>query len=51
MIFEFQGAERVGDSFARVREGMRIVVGRVEAPGISCSIMCRMSDAIEGWVA
>ena len=51
VIFEFQGADRVRDALKRVREGMRIVVGRIEAPGAAGSIMGRMFDAVEDRVA
>ena len=47
MILELQRAERVRDAFDRVRDRMRVVVGRIDAPGVAGAVMRRVSDAVQ----
>src|SRR5437867_8587654 len=45
MIFKFQCTEGMGDPFDGVRERMSIVVGRIDAPGVSRSVMSNPPNA------
>ena len=51
MRFEFQRADRMGDSFQRIALPVGPVVHRVDAPLITGSMMMRMPDPIEQRVA
>ena len=51
MILKLQSAERMGDAFKSIREAMRIIVHRVEAPLVSCSLMSHLADAINHWIS
>jgi hypothetical protein len=41
----------MGDVFQRVRDRMRVVVHRVDAPGVAGAVMVRVADAVDGRVA
>ena len=51
MVFELQGARGVGDPFDRVRDRVRVVVGRIDAPRIAGAMMRRMANAVERRIA
>ncbi len=51
VILELQRAERVRDAFDRVRQRMRVVVGRIDAPGVAGAVMRRVADAVQRRVA
>ena len=51
MILELQRAERVRDALDRVRQRVREVVHRVDAPGVAGAVVRRAPDAVERRVA
>ena len=51
MVLELQRAERVRDAFDRVRDRVRVVVGRIDAPGVAGAVMRRVPDAVERRIA
>src|SRR4029078_8644123 len=50
MHLEFEGANRVGDSFDIIAQTMRIIVHRIDAPRVASAMMGGMPDAIKRWV-
>ncbi len=51
MLLVLQRAERVGDAFDGIRQRMRVVVHRVDAPRIAGPVMTGVPDAVEHRVA
>ena len=51
VIFELQGAQRVGDAFECIADAVREVVHRVDAPVVAGPVMGGVADAIEDRVA
>ena len=51
VVLELQGAERVGDPLDRVRQRVREVVHRVEAPGVAGAVVRGVADAVEERIA
>jgi hypothetical protein len=51
MVFEFEGADRMGDALDRIRLAVREIVGRVDAPFLAGARMLGMQDAVENGVA
>ncbi len=51
VILEFQRAQRVRDVFDRIRDRVRVVVHRVDAPGVARAVVVRMADAVQGRIA
>ena len=51
MIFEFEGANRVGDPFDRIALAVRPIVHRVNAPSVTGSMVMSVHDAIENRIA
>ncbi len=51
MILEFERAERVRDAFERVRDAVRVVVHRIDAPRITRAVVMREADPVDDRVA
>ena len=51
MVLELQRAERMRDAFDRVRNRVRVVVGRIDAPGIAGPMVRRVADPVERRIA
>ena len=51
MVFEFQGADRMGDALDGVRLTVGEVVARVDAPLVAGLVVMRMADAVQDRVA
>jgi hypothetical protein len=51
LVFEFEGADAVGDLFERVFDGVGEGVHRVDAPGVAGVVVGGAADAVEGRVA
>ena len=51
VIFELERAERVRDALERIRQRMRVVVHRIDAPGVAGAMMGRVADPIERRIA
>mmetsp|Transcript_40777 Transcript_40777/g.81700 ORF Transcript_40777/g.81700 Transcript_40777/m.81700 type:complete len:437 (+) Transcript_40777:165-1475(+) len=47
MVFKLEGAQRVRDLFQSVRNAMREVVHRVDAPLVACHYVRRLPDPVE----
>jgi hypothetical protein len=47
VVLELQGADRVGDAFDGVRQGVGEVVERVEAPGVAGGLVAGVANAVE----
>ncbi len=51
VILELERADRMRDALDRVRDRMRVVVHRVDAPRVARPVMMRATDAIQNRVA
>jgi hypothetical protein len=51
VVLELERAERVRDAFDRVRDAVRVVVHRVDAPGVAGVLVRHLADAIDRRVA
>ena len=51
MILELERAERMRDALERVRQRVREVVHRVDAPGVAGAVMRRVADPVERRIA
>ena len=51
VIFELQRADGMGDPLNRIRQGVRIIVHRVNAPGIAGAMVSRSQDPVQDRVA
>jgi len=51
MIDEFHRTQRMGDRLECIREAMRIVVHRIDAPGVPGTVVVTLLDAIQDRVA
>ena len=47
MIFEFQGAQGMGDIFDRIRDAMAVVVGRIYAPRAAGLVVLDMTNSVQ----
>ena len=51
VVLELERADRVRDALDRVRERVRVVVHRVDAPRVARAVVGRLADAVERRVA
>jgi hypothetical protein len=51
VILEFQRAQRMRDAFDRVRNRVRVVVGRINAPAIAGPVVRRVADPVQRRIA
>ena len=51
MVLELERAERVRDALDRVRDGVRVVVHRVDAPRVAGAVVGGVPDAVDHRVA
>ena len=51
VVLEFQRADRMRDVFQRVRDRVRVVVHRIDAPGVARAVVMRVADAVDGRIA
>ena len=51
MILELQRADRVRDVFERVRDRVRVIVHRIDAPFVAGAVMVGVTDAVDRRVA
>ena len=47
MILELERAQRVRDALDRIRDRVRVVVGRIDAPGVARPMMRRVPDPVQ----
>ena len=47
---KFFGAQRVSDVLDRVAKAVGVIIGRIDAPTVSRSMMSDIFDAISDWV-
>ena len=50
MIFKFQCAQRMSDAFKCIRNTMRVVVHRIDRPGITGLDVFDIANSIQGWI-
>ena len=51
MVLELERADRVRDALDRVRDRVRVVVGRVDAPGVAGAVMRGLPDPVQRRIA
>ena len=47
MILKFQGTDRMADSFNGILNRMCKIIHRVDAPGVTCSVMRHMCHTVD----
>jgi hypothetical protein len=51
VVLELEGADRVGDALERVRQRVRVVVHRIDAPGVAGAVVVGVADPVEQRIA
>ena len=51
VVFELQRTKRMGNAFQGIAQGVRVVVHRVDRPGVSGVLVLDVLDPVDGWVA
>ncbi len=51
VVFELERADRMGDAFDRIALSVRVVVRRVDAPGVAGAVMMGVLDAVHHRIA